>query len=180
MPPPKPTAMQLRAWFALSAALWLAASGVSPCHALPAAVINATQAAFLEDCQNAWGKTFPGWARGAYCDEISGVSCDYSGMITTIDSTANFNGSIPDSISSLTSLSRLGTLALPKLIAFAMCLTQTRPCSVQVAPPPPPPPPLPPPPRTPHHPHLPQPHPPCPHPLHSLLEVPLLEPLPFQ
>ncbi|CAI7804070.1 unnamed protein product [Closterium sp. NIES-53] len=61
----------------------------------------------LQAPPNAWGKTFPGWARGAYCDEISGVSCDYSGMITTIDSTANFNGSIPDSISSLTSLSRL-------------------------------------------------------------------------
>ncbi|CAI7788489.1 unnamed protein product [Closterium sp. NIES-54] len=96
--------MQLRAWLALSAALWLAAF-VSPCHAQ--AVINATQAVFLEDCQNAWGKTFPGWARGATCDTISGISCDALGMITKISLTVNLNGPIPDSISSLASLSDL-------------------------------------------------------------------------
>ncbi|CAI5532937.1 unnamed protein product, partial [Closterium sp. Naga37s-1] len=76
------------------------------CHA-QAAVINATQATFLEDCQKAWGKTLPGWARGAYCDEIIGVSCDGAGMITQISLTANLNGSILDSISYLTSLSDL-------------------------------------------------------------------------
>ncbi|CAI7801003.1 unnamed protein product [Closterium sp. NIES-53] len=76
----------------------------------------------------------------------------------------NLKGSIPNSISKLTQLTFL--YEAPR---FSL-----------VAPPPPPPPPLPPPPRTPHHPHLPQPHPPCPHPLHSLLEAPLLEPLPFQ
>ncbi|CAI7914043.1 unnamed protein product, partial [Closterium sp. NIES-53] len=62
---------------------------------------------FLEDCQNAWGKTFPGWARGATCDTISGISCDALGMITKISLTVNLNGPIPDSISSLASLSDL-------------------------------------------------------------------------
>ncbi|CAI7889890.1 unnamed protein product [Closterium sp. NIES-54] len=78
MTPPNP--IMLQAWLAISAALLLAAF-VPPCHA-QAAVINATQAAFLEDCQKAWGKTLPGWARGSYCDKISGVSCDGAGMIT--------------------------------------------------------------------------------------------------
>ncbi|CAI5513690.1 unnamed protein product, partial [Closterium sp. Naga37s-1] len=64
--------------------------------------------AFLEDCQKAWGKTLLGWARGATCGTIEGVTCDSSGMITSIDLTSTtLDGSIPNSISSLTSLKTL-------------------------------------------------------------------------
>ncbi|CAI5525487.1 unnamed protein product, partial [Closterium sp. Naga37s-1] len=61
--------------------------------------------AFLEDCQRAWGKTFPGWAMCATCGTIDRVNCDASGMITNIAmSRCNLKGSIPAGISSLISL----------------------------------------------------------------------------
>ncbi|CAI5526677.1 unnamed protein product, partial [Closterium sp. Naga37s-1] len=64
--------------------------------------------AFLEDCQKAWGKTFPGWARGATCDTISGVSCNALGMITKMTLTDNsLKGSIPNRISELSQLTLL-------------------------------------------------------------------------
>ncbi|CAI5464450.1 unnamed protein product, partial [Closterium sp. Yama58-4] len=103
MPPPKPITVQLRPSLALSAALWLTA--FVSCHAAQP-VINATQAVFLNDCQKAW-ETFPGWAMGATCGNV-GVKWDASGMITSIylpDTT--LGGSIPNSISSLTSLTEL-------------------------------------------------------------------------
>ncbi|CAI5480321.1 unnamed protein product [Closterium sp. Yama58-4] len=107
---------RLRAWLALSAALWLAAF-VSPCHAQPfepgVVMINATQAVFLKDSRKAWGKAVQGWVVGADCFYAQGLNCDDSGMITQISFTSftgGLNGSIPHSISSLTALTYLAFL----------------------------------------------------------------------
>ncbi|CAI5990655.1 unnamed protein product, partial [Closterium sp. NIES-64] len=105
MPPPKPTLMQPRAWLVLAAMLWVAAFVSPPCDAQP---IKASQAAFLRDCQKAWGMTFPGWAVGGDCSSAVGLTCDESGMITNIYLRKSvIGGSIPDSISSLNSLMSL-------------------------------------------------------------------------
>ncbi|CAI7778606.1 unnamed protein product [Closterium sp. NIES-53] len=105
MPPPNPTLMQPRAWLVLAAVLWVAAFVSPPCDAQP---IKASQAAFFRDCQKAWGMTFPGWAVGADCSTAVGLTCDESGMITKIYlSKSALGGSIPDSISLLTSLTSL-------------------------------------------------------------------------
>ncbi|CAI5526664.1 unnamed protein product, partial [Closterium sp. Naga37s-1] len=62
---------------------------------------------FLEDCRKAWGKAVQSWVVGADCFLTLGFFCDDSGMITSISFTANLNGSIPHSISSLTALTYL-------------------------------------------------------------------------
>ncbi|CAI7787870.1 unnamed protein product [Closterium sp. NIES-54] len=131
MPPPNPTLMQPRAWLALVAVLWAAAIVFPPCDAQP---INASQAVFLRDSQKAWNQTFVNWEVGADCAYAEGLTCDDSGMITEIilcdgyleglvppDLYRDYHdnpyaedieltilgGSIPDSISSLTSLMKL-------------------------------------------------------------------------
>ncbi|CAI7758106.1 unnamed protein product [Closterium sp. NIES-54] len=113
MPPPNPL-MQPRAWLALATVLWAAGFVFAPCDAQP---INASQAVFLRDSQKAWNQTFVNWEVGADCANAEGLMCDGSGMITEITlcgiySNSNwdppiFGGSIPNSISSLTSLVRL-------------------------------------------------------------------------
>ncbi|CAI5964953.1 unnamed protein product, partial [Closterium sp. NIES-64] len=62
----------------------------------------------LLDCQKAWSTTFDGWVIGGDCSKASSVTCDSQGMITEIMiSDANLNGTIPDSISNLQSLTHL-------------------------------------------------------------------------
>ncbi|CAI5929890.1 unnamed protein product [Closterium sp. NIES-65] len=42
-------------------------------------------ARFLQDCQTAWGQTFPGWSGATpECSTANGITCDWSGMILEI------------------------------------------------------------------------------------------------
>ncbi|CAI5515866.1 unnamed protein product, partial [Closterium sp. Naga37s-1] len=63
--------------------------------------------AFLNDLEKAWGVKIKG--KGADCKAfIKNIRCDGRGMISMLDfSRLGLSGSIPESISSLTSLSEL-------------------------------------------------------------------------
>ncbi|CAI7780086.1 unnamed protein product [Closterium sp. NIES-53] len=65
----------------LFSAFWLVAFISSWCQAQP---IQASQALFLEDCQQAWGRTFHLWLKGGECSSAEGLVCDDSGMIVRL------------------------------------------------------------------------------------------------
>ncbi|CAI5477142.1 unnamed protein product [Closterium sp. Yama58-4] len=89
----------------LGALLLLACYSVSRVECVP---LVKSQAQVLLDCQKAWSKTFDGWVVGGDCSKASSVTCDSQGMITEIYIVdESLNGTIPDSISNLQSLSHL-------------------------------------------------------------------------
>ncbi|CAI5981230.1 unnamed protein product [Closterium sp. NIES-64] len=68
---------------ALALAWSLAVLATSSVNAQP---LQATQARFLQDCQTAWGQTFPGWSGATpECSTANGITCDWSGMILEIN-----------------------------------------------------------------------------------------------
>ncbi|CAI5517087.1 unnamed protein product [Closterium sp. Naga37s-1] len=92
--------------------VFLVASGLLSRVPSPAAAaaqpISASQAGVLESCQQAWGRTFPGWAAGSDCIEAQGLVCDSDGGIVSITlNSSGLAGSIPKAIFTLTSLKSL-------------------------------------------------------------------------
>ncbi|CAI5482438.1 unnamed protein product, partial [Closterium sp. Yama58-4] len=49
-----------------------------------------------------------GWARGAQCTQVQGITCDGDGMVTALDvSQRDLNGSLPIALSALSRLQSL-------------------------------------------------------------------------
>ncbi|CAI7788871.1 unnamed protein product, partial [Closterium sp. NIES-54] len=62
----------------------------------------------LESCQQAWGRTFPGWAAGSDCIEAQGLVCDSNrGIVSITLNSSGLAGSIPTAIFTLTTLNSL-------------------------------------------------------------------------
>ncbi|CAI7890087.1 unnamed protein product, partial [Closterium sp. NIES-54] len=62
----------------------------------------------LQDLQQAWRRTFPGWVAGGDCSWASNLMCDAQGMVTRINLyNALLTGSIAGSISALDRLTYL-------------------------------------------------------------------------
>ncbi|CAI7803943.1 unnamed protein product [Closterium sp. NIES-54] len=67
-----------------------------------------SQGAVLQDCQKAWGQTFPGWSAGSDCAKAVRLTCNAQGMVTSMNMPyAGLSGSIPLSISGLNALTTL-------------------------------------------------------------------------
>ncbi|CAI5462989.1 unnamed protein product [Closterium sp. Yama58-4] len=102
-----------REWQEKRAALalaWCLAVLATPLAVVHSQLIEASQVAFMQDCQSVWGQTLPGWnGTRLNCKVAAGMDCDRNGMITQIKFQGGIRrgGHLPRSISNLRELTVL-------------------------------------------------------------------------